>query len=108
MVNVTVVNPNITNLVDVIILANNIVGAPFPTFVAFGMVLAIALIVTFSLVQFFKWERAMTAGATIGLLLTLLLSLGGPQLMNIYYSAMFTFFMLAGIWFTIRSKEATV
>jgi len=106
--NVTVVNPNITNLVDVLVLANTVIAAPFPTFFTFGMVLTISLIITFSLVQFFKWERALAAGSTIGLLLTLILALGGAQLMNIYYAAMFTFFMLVGVWFTIRSKEATV
>jgi len=106
MVNVTIANPNITSLVDVIIFANTIIGAPFPTFVAFGMVLTISLIITFSLVQFFKWERALAAGSTIGLMLTLILALGGAQLMNIYYAAIFTFFMLIGVWMTIRSKEA--
>jgi hypothetical protein len=106
--NVTVISPNITNLADVIILANNVVDAPFPTFVAFGMVLSLSLIITFSLIQFFKWERAVTTGSAIGLLLTLILSLGGPQLMNIFYAAPFTFFMIIGIWMTIKSKEMGV
>jgi hypothetical protein len=103
--NVTINNPNITSITDILIYANQIIGAPFPTFVTFGMVLAIALILTFSLAQIFKWERAITVGSGIGLLLTLLLALGGEQLMNIYYAALFTFFMIAGIWMTIRSRE---
>jgi hypothetical protein len=103
--NVTIISPNITSLVDVIIYANQIIGAPFPTFVAFGMVLAISLILTFSLVQLFKWERAITVGAGIGLILTLILAVGGAQLMNIWYAGIYTVFMIIGIWFTLKSKE---
>lgn len=106
MVNVSIINPNITNLVDVLIYANQIVGAPYPTFVSFGIVLTISLIITFSLVQYFKWERSLTAGSGIGLFLTLILCLGGNQVMNIYYAAIFTFFMLIGVWMTLRSKES--
>ena len=108
LMNVTIIQPNISNMGDVLILANNIIGAPFPTFFTFGMVLTISLIITFSLVPFFKLERAIAAGSTIGLLLTLILALGGPQLMNIYYAGIFTFFLLVGIWATVRAKEATI
>jgi hypothetical protein len=106
--NVTIINPNFTSIVDILIFGNQIIGAPYPTFFVFGMVLTISLILTFSLAQLFKWERAITVGGGIGLFLTLLLSLGGPQLMNIYYAALFTFFTIIGIWMTIKSKESSM
>lgn len=106
--NATIIEPNITSLVDILIYVNRIIDAPYPTFFVFGIVLAISLILTFSLAQLFRWERAITVGGGIGLFLTLLLSLGGPQLMNIYYAALFTFFMIVGIWMTIQSKNQSV
>jgi hypothetical protein len=103
--NYTLINPNITSLVDVLVYVNQIVDAPFPTFFVFGMVLAISLILTLSLAQIFKWERALTVGGGMGLILTLILAMGGPQLMNIWYSSLFTFMMIIGVWMTIKSKE---
>lgn len=97
--------PNITNLMDVMAYANQIVNGPFPTFFMFGSVLSLSLIIVFSLAQIFRWERALVAGSAFGLIATLTLALGGPQIMNIYYSALFVFFMIVGTWLTLTAKD---
>jgi hypothetical protein len=90
---------------DIFVYGNAIVGSPLPTFFMFGIVLTISLILVFSLAQIFRWERALVAGSAFGLMATLTLALGGPQIMNIYYSALFIFCLIAGIWFTLTIKD---
>jgi hypothetical protein len=31
--------------------------------------------------------------------------LGGPQIMNIYYAAIYTFFLVIGIWMTMSARD---
>jgi len=99
------ISPNITDMMDLVIYANQIIGAPYPTFFSFGLVLAISLILTFSIAQAFRWERAIVVGGGVGLILTLTLAMAGPEVMNLYYAAIFAFMLVIGIFMTMREKD---